>query len=202
MATGMERDLILRAREGDSEARERLLETYRNYLRLMARAILTRRLQGKADPSDVVQETLVRAHERFDQFQGASEGELLAWLRRILARHVADLARRFAENGARDVARERPLEDALDRSSRAVAKLLADPATGPSARAQRREMAVVVADALAELEPDHREVILLRNLEDLDWTEIAERMDRSVGAVRMLWARALPRLKPLLEERQ
>ncbi len=196
----MEGDLV-RARAGEPEARERLLEAHRNYLRLMARAILARRLQGKVDASDVVQETLFRAHERFGQFEGASEAELLAWLRRILARHVADLARRFGEDGARDAARERPLEDALDRSSHAIAQLLADPATGPSGRAQRRETAVIVADALAAMEPDHREVILLKNLEELDWDEVAERMGRSVGAVRMLWVRALPRLKPLLEAR-
>lgn len=192
---------IEEARAGGAEARERLLEGYRNYLRLMARAVLTRRLQGKVDASDVVQETLLRAHERFGQFRGATEAEVVAWLRQILVRNVADLVRRYARGGGRDIARERPIEEELERSSGALAGLIPGSLATPSQAAQRRELAVLFADALAELEPDHREVILLRNLDDLDWGEIAERMGRSPAAVRMLWARALPRLKPLLEAR-
>jgi RNA polymerase sigma-70 factor (ECF subfamily) len=183
------------------EARERLLESYRNYLRLMARSVLGHRLRGKVDPSDVVQETLLKAHERFGQFRGESEPEVVAWLRQILVRNVADLVRRYAPGGGRDVARERPIEDEMERSSRALAGLIPSPHSTPSKGAQRRELAVLFADALADLEPDHREVILLRNLDDLDWGEIAERMCRTPAAARMLWARALPRLKPLLEAR-
>ena len=191
--------LLRRARAGDRSELGEFLDGYRNYLRLLVRSAIPRRLRGKVDASGVVQETLLKAHERFDQFRGTSEAEFVAWLRRIAARNVEDAARRFVGNAGRDVAREKALDGELDRSSTALANFLAGGEGSPSALAQRRELSVVVADALSALEPDHREVIVLRNLEDLEWGEIAERMGRSRGAVRMLWARALPRLKPLLE---
>jgi RNA polymerase sigma-70 factor (ECF subfamily) len=187
-----------RARPG---ARERLLESYRNYLRLLARSGIDASLQGKADPSDLVQETMLKAHQGFDQFRGVSEGELIAWLRQILANKLADLERRYHGTQARGAGRERSLEQALDSSSAALDRLLAGKGASPSASAERRELAVVLADALAELSADHREVLVLRSLEERDWDEVARRMGRSPGAMRMLWARALKQLRPLIEKR-
>src|SRR5262249_35196419 len=95
--------LLLRART-EEEARGQLLEMYRNYLRLQARALLGTALQVRLDPSDLVQETFLDAHRDFASFQGATEAELLAWLRRILARNLADQARHHKAQG-RDVRR-------------------------------------------------------------------------------------------------
>jgi RNA polymerase sigma-70 factor (ECF subfamily) len=193
--------LIRDARRSRPGARERLLEAYRNYLRLLARTGIDTSLQGKADPSDLVQETLLKAHQHFDQFRGRSESELIAWLRQILANNLADLARRYYETGARQVGREQSLEQALLASSAAMGRLLAGEGGSPSASAERREMAVVLADALAELGDDHREVLVLRSLQERDWDEVARRLGRSPGAARMLWARALKQLRPLIEKR-
>jgi RNA polymerase sigma-70 factor (ECF subfamily) len=99
------------------------------------------------------------------------------------------------------VGRERPLDDLLGASSQALGRLLPAPGNSPSQSAQRREMSVVLADALAELSDDYREVLLLRSIQELDWDEVALRMGRSGGAVRMLWARALKELRPLIEAR-
>jgi RNA polymerase sigma-70 factor (ECF subfamily) len=185
---------------GDPGALGRLLESYRNYLRLLARTGIDVSLQGKADPSDLVQETLLKAHQRFSQFRGRTEAELAAWLRQILARHLTDLLRRYHKVEARQVGRERSLEDLLTASSAALDNLLAGGAS-PSQSAQRREQSVVLADALADLSDDHREVIILRSIEELDWDDIAAKMGRSTGAVRLLWARALKQLRPLIEAR-
>ena len=70
---------------------ERLLEMYRNYLRLVARTSLDAAVRAKADPSDMVQETLIKAHANFGQFQGSTEADLIAWLRQILANNILDL---------------------------------------------------------------------------------------------------------------
>jgi RNA polymerase sigma-70 factor (ECF subfamily) len=184
-----------------SDALAPLLESYRNYLMLLAGAGVRESLQGKADASDVVQETLLKAYEHFGQFQGQTEAELLAWLRQILARNLADLVRRYRGAEARNVARERSLEGTLDASSAALGRLMAGEGSTPSQAAQRRELAVVLADALAALTVDYREVLLLRSIEERDWDDVAQRMGRSPGAVRMLWARALQQLRPLIEGR-
>jgi RNA polymerase sigma-70 factor (ECF subfamily) len=193
--------LIRDARRSRPGARDRLLEQFRNYLRLLARNGIDISLQGKEDPSDLVQETLLKAHEHFDQFHGRTEAELVAWLRQILANNLTDLARRYYRAGARRVTREQSLEQALLASSAAVDRLLAAEGPSPSESAERRELAVVLADALTELSEDHREVLVLRSLQDRDWDEVAERLGRSPGAVRMLWARALKQLRPLIEKR-
>src|SRR5215831_19122037 len=87
--------LLRQARGGDREAVGRLMERYRNYLVLLSRLQIGRRLQGKVDPADVVQETFLRAHHRFEQFRGESEGEFIGWLRQVLASRIAEVARRY-----------------------------------------------------------------------------------------------------------
>jgi RNA polymerase sigma-70 factor (ECF subfamily) len=193
--------LIEQARRKEPQALDNLLDSYRNYLRLLARTGLDAALNAKADPSDLVQETLLKAHQKFAQFRGQSEGELIAWLRQILANNLADLGRRYHVAGTPQLGREQSLEQALDASSNALNRLLARDVQSPSASAERREMAVVLADALAELSPDHREVLVLRSLQERDWDEVATLLGRSPGAVRMLWARALKQLRPLIEKR-
>jgi len=193
--------LIGDARRDVPGAMDRLLESYRNYLRLLARTGIDKSLEAKADPSDLVQETLLKAHQHFGQFQGQTEAELVAWLRQILARNLASLVRRFRTVEARQVDRERSLHDVLTSSSRVFANLIAANGNSPSHSAQRRELSVVLADAMAELSPAHREVLLLRSLEERPWNEVARAMKRSEGAVRLLWTRALKQLRPLIEAR-
>jgi RNA polymerase sigma-70 factor (ECF subfamily) len=191
--------LIREARHDRPAMRERLLESFRNYLKLLAHTGIDKALRGKADSSDVVQETLLKAHRSFGQFRGQSEAELAIWLRQILVRQLADLTRRYCTAEARQVGRERSLNDLLGASSAALGNLLAAGGASPSQSAERRELSVVLADALAELGDDYREVIVLRSIEERDWDEVARRMGRSAGAVRMLWARALKALRPLIE---
>jgi RNA polymerase sigma-70 factor (ECF subfamily) len=178
---------------------DRLLDTYRNYLRLLARTGLNASLQGKADPSDLVQDALLKAAQRFDQFRGGTDAELAGWLRQILARCLADFIRHY-RTGARRAGRELSLDQLLNRSSQAMERVLATDDTSPSSSAARRDLGVVLSDALAQLGADHREVIVLHHLEGLGWDEVAQRMERSVEAVRKLWTRALRQLRPLIDE--
>ena len=194
------RRLIDRARRDEPGALDRLLDSYRNYLRLLARTGLDASLQGKADPSDLVQDALLRAAENFGQFRGASDAELAGWLRQILARCLADFVRRYRTN-ARRAGREQSLDQLLDRSSEAMGRVLAASGPSPSESAERRDLGVVLSDALARLSAEHREVIVLHHLEGLGWDEVARRLGRTPGAVRLLWTRALKQLRPLIDER-
>jgi RNA polymerase sigma-70 factor (ECF subfamily) len=191
-------ELLEQARAGDQEAFGELLAQYRNYTRLLARTLIGTTLRLRLDPSDLVQETFLEAHRDFPRFEGSTEPELLAWLRRILARNLADQAR-HQKAGLRDIRRQESLEMVLERSNARMQQALVASASSPSAAAARREQAVLLADALARLPPDYREVIILRNLERLRFDQVAARMSRSTGAVRMLWTRALERLSGALE---
>jgi RNA polymerase sigma-70 factor (ECF subfamily) len=190
--------LIAAARKGQPDALNHLLGLYRNYLQLLAYSGLSGPFQGKADPSDLVQDTLLDAYRDFLQFSGADEQAFTSWLRQIVSRNLIDFVRRY-RSAARDVAREESADQV-----KFVARLcnLGDSvASSPSQSAQRRELGVLVADALSELSGAQREAIVLRTLQDLSWAEVGRRMGRSEEAVRKLWTRALVNLKPLIESR-
>jgi RNA polymerase sigma-70 factor, ECF subfamily len=192
--------LLAQARAGDAAALGQLLELYRNYLRLIARSMMGHTLGLKLDASDLVQETFLKAHRQFPDFAGADEPGFIAWLRKILVRTVADQAR-YYRAGVRSQRREVALEDLLDRAGGAAERALADSLPSPSALAVRREQSVLLADALEKLPADYRTVFVLRNIEHIPFNEIAARLGRSPGAVRVLWTRAMQRLNALLEER-
>jgi RNA polymerase sigma-70 factor (ECF subfamily) len=177
-----------------------LLDLYRSYLRLLAQTWQDQSLAGKYDRSDLVQETLIKANDHFHEFVGGTERELVSWLRQILARQMIDAARRF-HGATRDVARERPINRFLDTTSGALGSLLPAAQATPSETAQWREIGVVLADALNEMKAGYRQVIILRNIQELTWPEISQRMGRGESAVRMLWTRALKELRPLVERR-
>jgi len=190
--------LLDQARQGGGEALGRLLELYRNYLTLLARLQISRRLQGKVDAADLVQETFLAAHRAWPNFQGTSEGELVCWLRHILAAHLANVVRHYFGTQRRDVRLERDLAAELDQSSHMFDRGLFARQSSPSQQAARREQGVVLADALSRLPDDYREVLILRHLEGLTFPEVAQRMERTVDSVKKLWARGLDRLRPLL----
>lgn len=186
------------AQHGSLESLGHLLQAYRNYLTILATAQLDRRLRRRMNPSDLVQEAMLSAHRDFAKFRGASEGEFVAWLRQILIncmRHTFDAHVRAQ---ARNVRREVSLDDvhsAMDRSVAKFARVVADRGPSPSAPAQRREDFLWLANRLAQLRPEYREVIVLRSLRGLPFNEIAERMGRQSGTVRMLWMRAMAKLR-------
>ena len=192
--------LLAAARQGNTDALGRLLELYRSYLSLLARLEIDRRLHGKVDPSDLVQETFLEAHRDFAQFQGDGEKEFRAWLRQVLVSNLANLVRRYLRTQGRDVRLERELAAAMDESSRALDRGLAVKQSSPSQQAAHREQAVLLADALGQLPSDYREVIILRHLECLTFSEVANHMSRTTDAVKKLWARALVRLRKCVGE--
>jgi RNA polymerase sigma-70 factor (ECF subfamily) len=171
------------------------LNQYRDWLRLLARLQIDTRFQGKFDASDVVQQTLLEACRDLAKFRGQSQGELLAWLRGILAHVIGHQVRHFGGTLARDAGREISLEASLAETSCALANVLAVDQSSPSQQAAREEEGVRLAKILEGLPTDYREVLILRNLEGLSHEAVAARMNRSPGAVRMLWVRALAQFR-------
>jgi RNA polymerase sigma-70 factor (ECF subfamily) len=191
--------LLDRARAGDGPSLGRLLEVYRTYLVVLARVQIGRRLQGKVDPSDLVQEAFLGAYRDFPQFRGATEKEFVGWLRQILASLLANLVRHFQGTQRRDVRLERQLAIELEQSSQALDRGLVAPQSSPSQQAIRREQAVRLAEALGRLPQECRELLILRHLEGLSFPEVARRLGRTVDSVKKQWPRALASLRRLLE---
>ena len=174
------------------------LERFRGYLYVLAERHADRRLQGKADASDVVQQTLVQALAGLSQFRGRSDAEMAAWLRQILARQLANAARDFGRQ-KRDAARERSLEAALDQSASRLELVLAAADSTPSQNAQRNEQFLQLAAALAELPEAQRQAIVLHHLERKSLEEIGGQMDRTAAAVAGLVKRGLRALRLRLQ---
>ena len=188
-------ELLKQAKAGDRESLGALFKSFAAYLTLLARLQLDGRLLGKIDPADLVQETFLRAQEAFGQFRGTSERELMGWLRQILASRLAKQLRRYCDTEQRNVGLERALDANLDRSSFALDRALVASGSTPSQAASRREQALILADALAQLSADYREVIILHHLQGLTFAQTAARMQRSEDAVEKLWVRSLVALR-------
>jgi RNA polymerase sigma-70 factor, ECF subfamily len=172
---------------------------YRDYLLLLVRLELGSGARAKLDASDVVQQAILHAHERRAQFRGETEGELLAWLRAILANALATAVRRL-DTQARDRGRERSLEAELDRSSSRLEGLLAADQTSPSERTVRGEELMRLAHAIARLPEDQRRVVELHYLKGLTVAVVAEHIGRTRPAAVGLLFRGLNRLRELLRE--
>ncbi|HEY7329696.1 MAG TPA: sigma-70 family RNA polymerase sigma factor [Gemmataceae bacterium] len=192
--------LLNRAKAGDSAALGRLLESYRSYLTVLAQTQIGRRLQSKVDAADVVQESFLSAARYFEQFRGDSEAEFLSWLRQVLASVLANLVRHYQGTQLRDVRLERRLVVELDQSSQALDRGLVAAGSSPSQQAARREQSVLLADALARLPMEWRDLLILRHLEGLTFPEVAQRLGRTVDSIKKQWPKALTQLRNILGE--
>ena len=152
------------------------LERCRDYLLLLARIQLDPGLRGVLDPSDVVQQTLLKAHAKWDQFRGRTEEELLAWLRTILAHHLADMTRK---HGRRLRGRDRSLEEAPEESSLRLEQWLASNSTSVEDRAIRHQQLLGLAEAVASLPEDQRTALELKHLRDVPVSEISRMMGKT-----------------------
>ena len=201
-------DLVAKARAGQDEALGDLCNLYRNYLRMLVRTGMGHKLRERVELSDVVQEALVEVVRQFPQFTGQNEAALMGWLRRLVSQKLADLgryhsrAKRTAEQG------EVPLDAAwtagelLDPEGGHGGRLLdmiALSQTSPSETASKRELIVLLADALEGLPSDVAEVLWLYHAEGLSFETIGERLGLSRKSVRGIWARGLKTLKRALD---
>ncbi|WP_406695374.1 sigma-70 family RNA polymerase sigma factor [Singulisphaera sp. Ch08] len=181
-----------------TETNHSLLERYRDYLHLLARLSVSRRLQGKLDPSDLVQLTLLRAHQSLDQFQGTQDWERAAWLRKVFATTTADEVKRYSR-GKRNVKLERSLLTALDETSTRLEHWLATEQSSPSQQALRQEQLVLLAEALAAMPEDQRQAVELHHLGGYSVADVGLQLGRSKAAVAGLLRRGLRGLRQRLD---
>ncbi len=183
-------DRLERGRTGDRAALDELFARWQPLLCLQARRLLGADVAARADPADVVQEALAQAYRDLGQFRGRTEGEWVEWLRRIVAGQAAKLRRQHRAE-KRDARRDRGLDEHLPTTVTAA----------PAGPLIRQEEAARLARAIAELPPDMREVVHRRVFDPQPFDEVARALGRSPGAVRVLWTRALRRLREMLDEK-
>lgn len=169
-------------------------EQWRPYLRMLARVQIERQFQAKIDPSDIVQQTMFEAHQARGQYRGSTEDELRAWLRRILARNLADEIRKF-RRASRNVGLEQSVCIALDDSSAGLERCFVDDELPPDELAVRNERLVRLVDAIEELPLDQRLAVVKHHMHGLSAVQIAHDMNRSVVSVAGLLRRGLKTLR-------
>jgi RNA polymerase sigma-70 factor (ECF subfamily) len=192
------------ARAGQPEALGELCDLYRNYLRLVVRTGLGPRLRERVELSDVIQEALVEVVRQFPQFTGQTEAALVGWLRRLVGQKLADLGRYHSRvKRAGDVS-ALPLDAPWDQGAGEEAgregggrllDVLSLSQTSPSEAASKRELIILLADALQGLDDTEAEVLWLHHGDGLSFEIIGQRLGVSRKVVRGIWARGLKNLK-------
>ena len=194
-------ELVQQAAGGDAEAANRLLERHRAALRRMIALRLDRGVAQRVDASDVVQDVLLEASRRLADYLRDPKMPFHLWLRHLAQDRMIDLHRRHHAQ-RRDVGRERPLQarGSVDQSSLDLAAQLSDQELTPAAANIRKELAQRFLAALDQLDEQDREIIVMRHIEQLGNSEVAEALQLSPAAAGMRYLRALRRLRGLLAE--
>ena len=170
-------ELVTESQKGSRSAFDKLISTYQSELEAFVISRLGPAVRGHLDPQDVTQDTFLKAYEGLDRFQWRGADSFGRWLRAI------------AEHLIRNVSRQRSV------SLHKVSLDVPGRDTSPSRAMRRNERFDRLEEALQALSPEHRKVIEFARIRGLKAQEIAERMERSPGAVRLLLFRALEELK-------
>jgi RNA polymerase sigma-70 factor (ECF subfamily) len=192
--------LVDQAVEGDSRAWERLMIENRARLRRMVAIRLDRRLQGRVDPSDIIQESFIDAAKRLPEYAKNPAMPFFLWLRRLTGQRLLEQHRRHLGAQARDVSREVSIYNgAFPEATTAnlTANLLGE-FTSPSQAVIRIEQKQRLQDALDSLEPIDREILVLRHFEQLSNGEASEVLNVDKSAASKRYVRAMERLKDVL----
>ena len=176
-----------------------IVAQYEPYLRMLARTRMRRAYQAKIGASDMVQQAMMQAVQGFEGFRGTTEGELLAWLRQILAHHLCHLDRDLHRD-KRDIRREQSMEQKLAASSMRLEGLLAGDDLTPSQHIAFGESVVQTSQAIARLPESQADAVRLHYLEGLKLSEVAVELGKSTGAVAGLLHRGMKELRKQLGE--
>jgi RNA polymerase sigma-70 factor (ECF subfamily) len=192
--------LVEQARNGDAEARKGLMERHRSRLRQMVSLRLDPRLAARVDPSDVVQDALATAYPRLDDYLRDPPLPFYPWLRQFAWDCLLQVHRRHVTARRRSVTREEVWQPGLSSESvLGLSQRLLAPGTSPSGQLIRQDLLDRLQAALAQLAPNDREILVMRNLEQMPAAEIAAVLGIKEGTVRVRHLRALERLRIFLD---
>lgn len=205
----MER-LLEQAKTGSPSALGPLLAAYGEQLRRIADRQLDEKLRGRVSPSDIVQDALMQATRDIADFRGETDAEFGAWLRRILARRLSKSIEVHVLAEKRDIRRETffgsrrqthlPAGPASTSLHASPQQAVADRRPGPFSEVVRKERSELLEATLRALPDRYREVIELRNGQGLSFEQIAVKLNRSSGATRMLWLRAIDAVRKQMSD--
>ncbi|HEY5312460.1 MAG TPA: sigma-70 family RNA polymerase sigma factor [Pirellulales bacterium] len=195
-------ELLRRAGEGDASAVNGLLQRHREALRRIVTLRLDRALQRRVDASDIVQDVMIEANRRLDDYLAAPNVPFHLWLRQIARDRVIDAYRRHKVAGRRSIDREQPLvaRSAGSQSAWDLVAQLAGRELTPAAAAVWHELEGRFRAALEQLDESDREVIVMRHFEQLGNSEVAQTLGLSEPAAGMRYLRAMRRLREMLDE--
>jgi RNA polymerase sigma-70 factor (ECF subfamily) len=186
--------LVDLAKEGDEFALNQLCSIYGERVRRIIRLRLDQKLRPKLDSIDVVQDALILALGGLKDFTYKNEGDFLRWLSTIAENKLRDILDKFHAD-KRDVHKEIPFKkESRSTEGGSVGPVVPMRTTTPSVIACRKEALDKLERALDKLKPEYKQVIVLKKIEELSHAEIAERLGKNAGAVRMLLARAMAAL--------
>lgn len=183
---------------GKQESWNTLVSQQRDRLRRLVAFRMDDRLQGRIDPSDVIQEAMIEAWQRLPEFAKEQKVPLFVWLRTLTLQRLGMLRRTHIERSKRTVNREVDIQQ--DDSSSAMAIALIDSAISPSSVVQRQEILGHIQERLVGMDPIDREVLALRHFEQLGNTEVASVLGISTAAASLRYSRALRRLRDIISE--
>lgn len=186
--------LVALAKEGNESALNQLCSVYSERVRRIIRLRLDQKLRPKLDSVDVVQDALILALGGLKDFTYRNEGDFLRWLSRIAENKLRDILDKFYAD-KRDIRKEIPFrKEGGSTEGGFVGPAEPISTTTPSVIMRKKEALDRLEKALDELKPEHKEVIVLKRIEGLSHAEIADRLGKNAGAVRMLLARAMAAL--------
>ncbi len=191
-------DCLARASQGDQDARAQLLEQHRDQLKRMVSLRLDRRLLKRVDPSDIIQEALIQAHHKLDEYLRDQPIPFYPWLRQLAWDQLVTAYRRHVVAHRRSTNREDFVPDLSDESVAELATFLCDLSEEPLRKLMRAEAQGRLRDALSQLAEQDREILVLRYLEQLSTADTAAVLKLGLSAVKMRHLRAIERLRELL----
>lgn len=195
-------ELLRRVASGDPEAKRELFSKHRDRLKRMVHLRMSRRLQGRVDDSDVLQEAFLNISNQLQDYLADPKTPLYIWLRHITGLKLTEIHRHHLGTQMRDADREVTLHRGglPEADSMSLAAHLLGQLTTPSQAAIKAETRIIVQDALNAMDPIDREVLALKHFEQLTTSEIAEVLGMSKAGAGSRYIRAIKRLKEILAQ--